>query len=164
MSFLEAYFLFIAVLMIEVIMQSFYSFVVMPYFFLASTSTFTRFLIRMLGQVIVLKAGLEVSWQVSSSAAKNSKTCRHVTVASFGFYASVIPLLGRVMQGSTKTVGESILYEVAGSISELLLVDQLLRSRTPVLHQTQAFKSVFAAKTNKVVPKASRGSLSGVER
>ena len=60
--------------MIEVIMQSFYSFVVMPYFFLASTSTFTQFLIRMLGQVIVLKAGLEASWQVSFFAAENSKT------------------------------------------------------------------------------------------
>ena len=61
------------------------------------------------------------------------------------------------MQGSSETVGESTLYEVAGTISELLLADQLLRSRAPVFHQIQILKwvSVFAAeKTNKILPEA----------
>ena len=134
-SFLKAYFLFFGVLIIEVILKYFSLGLSCRILFLASTSTFIRFLTRMFGQIIVLKAGLEVSWQVSSFAAKNSKSCLHVTVASFGNYASMFPLLGRVMQGSAEALGKSILYEVAGTIAELLIAYQLLRSRTPVFHQ-----------------------------
>ena len=50
-SLLKAYITFFGVLFLEIILQFAYAFVILPYFFLASTSTFTRFLIRMLGQI-----------------------------------------------------------------------------------------------------------------
>ena len=136
----------------------------MPYFFDASTSTFTRFLIRMLGQIFMLKAGLELSWRWSKQAAEHmGVNINDATVASFGFYASAIPFLGRIKQGSAETVGESILYEVTGTLSELLMADQFLRSRTPFFHYSRTLKAVFAKKTNKVVPASSGRSLTGIE-
>ena len=71
------------------------------------------------------------------------------------------------MQGSAETVGESILYEIAGTLSELWMADQLLRSRTPIFHYTTMLRyyinAAFAKKTNKVVPASSGKPLTGIE-
>ena len=52
--------------------------------------------------------------------------------STIGFSTIVFPLLGRVMQGSAETVFQSVLYEIAGTVSELWLADAFLRSKTPV--------------------------------
>mmetsp|Transcript_30093 Transcript_30093/g.59771 ORF Transcript_30093/g.59771 Transcript_30093/m.59771 type:complete len:477 (+) Transcript_30093:633-2063(+) len=166
-SLLKAYGIFFAALMLETVFIFIYGLVILPYFFLASTSTFTRFLIRMLAQIFVLKVGLELSWRWSKHAAEHMDAkITDATVASLGFYVSAVPVLGRIMQGSAETVGESILYEIAGTLSELWMADQLLRSRTPIFHYTTMLRyyinAAFAKKT-KVVPASSGRPLTGME-
>ena len=162
---LKAYFLFFGVLMIEVIFQTFNAFMVMPYFFRGSTSTFTRFLMRIFGQVLVFYLGTELSWRFSKQAAKNMGCNVHnATVASFSLYASAIPLLGRIMQGSAETMSQSIFYEVAGTLAELAIADAFLKSRTPLDETMCILKSILGKNSKKkVVPALTRGSLKGVD-
>ena len=164
-SLLKAYGIFFTFLMTEIVAQYVYLYFVMPYFFLASTSTFSRFLVRMLGQVILLYLGSELSWRLSKQAAEHMG-CNifNATVASFGMYASTLPLLGRIMQGSAETVLESSIYEVAGTVAELTLADSLLKSRTPLGDTMYTLKFFFVRNNNnKVAPALTRRSLTGVD-
>ena len=162
---LKAYGIFFAALMFETVVIVIYTWVILPYFFLASTSTFTRFLIRMLGQVSIFYLGSELSWRWSKQATEHmGATIKDATVASFGFYASVIPLLGRIMQGSAETVLHSIIYEIAGTLAELTLADVFLKGRTPIDDTVHNLKSILGVKkSNKVTPVLTRGSLTGVD-
>ena len=108
----------------------------------------------------MLYAGVEISWRWSIySTKKLGAEINDATVAAFGFYASIVPLLGRIMQGSAETVAESILFEIAGTFAELTLADSLLKSRTP-LGDTYL---MFRRKNNKVTPAKTRLSLKGDE-
>ena len=88
-------------------------------------------------------------------------------VASFGWYAAVFPFLGRVLQGSAETTGESLVYEVAVTLAELTLADSFLKSRTPIESAVYMLRSVFVKNSDEVAPDKSkritRGSLEGVE-
>jgi hypothetical protein len=75
------------------------------------------------------------------------------------------------MQGSSETVEESLLFEVAGTVAELLLADALLKSRTPISDVLQGLKYIFPSKqqSDKVSPddaqipkRLTRRSLRGV--
>mmetsp|Transcript_30094 Transcript_30094/g.59774 ORF Transcript_30094/g.59774 Transcript_30094/m.59774 type:complete len:385 (+) Transcript_30094:633-1787(+) len=164
-SLLKAYGIFFAVLMFENVFVFIYVFHIMEYFFLASTLTFTRFLLRMLGQVFFFYIGSELSWRWSKQTAEHmGANCNDATVALFGFYASVIPVLGRIMQGSAETVLHSIIYEIAGTLAELTLADAFLKSRTPIGDAVHNLKSVLGGKkSNKVSPAKTRLSLTGVD-
>ena len=118
----------------------------------------------MIGQVVLLYVGVELSWRwtayanenlggtneehcdVANQLTQSRNTSKHrpltlslrssaavetknAAVATFGFYACVVPLLGRVMQGSAETIFESVIYEVAGTIAELFLADSFLKSK-----------------------------------
>ena len=165
-SLLNAYGIFLAALMFETTIVVYtYALVILPLFFLASTSTFTRFLVRMLGQVFILFLGSELSWRWSKHAAMHmGSNINDATVASFGWYATVIPFVGRIMQGSAEAVLESLIYEVAGTVAELTLADAFLKSRTPIADTVHTLKSVLGIKkSNKVAPVVTNGSLKGTD-
>jgi hypothetical protein len=52
----------------------------------------------------------------------------------------VMSVLGRIMQGSAPSLGESIFYEICGTLAELMTADQLLRGYTPVMATLEPFK------------------------
>ena len=164
-SLLKAYGIFFAVLMFETVVASIYVFVILPYFFLASTPTLTRFLLRMFGQVFFFCLGSELSWRCSKHAAEHmGAKVFDATVASFGWYASVIPFFQRTMQGSAETVLHSIIYEIPITLAELTLADAFLKSRTPIGDTVHNLKSVLGGKkSNKVSPAKTRLSLTGVD-
>ncbi|GMI07696.1 hypothetical protein TrVE_jg4977 [Triparma verrucosa] len=173
-SLLKVYFIFFTALLLEVMAQTIYAFMVIPYFFREDTSTLNRFLVRMLGQVILLYFGVEISWRWTAYAKEHlGVETKNAAVATFGFYACVVPLLGRVMQGSAETLAQSVIYEVAGTIAELFLADSFLKSKTPIVDSVLTAKALFAGcgqSLNKVKPHApmkrrlTRSLLTGLER
>ena len=98
----------------------------------------------MVGQVVLLYFGVEISWRWTAYATEHlGADTRNAAVATFGFYACVVPLLGRVMQGSAETIVQSVIYEVAGTIAELFLADSFLKSRTPIADSMRTVKLFF---------------------
>ena len=165
-NLLKAYITFFAAVMLETVVVFIYALVILKYFFLGSTSTLMRFLIRMLSQIFLFYLGSELSWRWSKHAAEHmgANNINDATVASFGFYASGIPFLGRIMQGSAETVLHSIIYEIAGTLAELTLADVFLKGRTPIDDTVHNLKSILGVKkSNKVTPVLTRGSLTGVD-
>mmetsp|Transcript_5991 Transcript_5991/g.10884 ORF Transcript_5991/g.10884 Transcript_5991/m.10884 type:complete len:430 (+) Transcript_5991:462-1751(+) len=104
---------------------------IMPTFFRSSTTT-NRFLIRILSPIIVLKIGIGVGWKLTVYV-KEKTNCdvQSVTIGFLSFYCVTVSTVNRLMQGSAGSVSESLIFEVAGTVSELVTADSLLQGITP---------------------------------
>ena len=166
-SLLKAYGTVFVYLIVETSLQFVFNIKILPLFFQADTSTLIRFTIRMLSQVFFLYVGSEISWRWSVFAVESQgANIKNASLATFSFYACLAPYLGRIMQGSAENVGQSLLFELAGTVAELLLADSFLKSRTPIADTVSMVRGLLsrgANKTNKVVP-SSRNSLEGREK
>ena len=90
-------------------------------FFRSSTTTFERVLHRTLSPIIFLNIGIEVGWKFAIFAkAKTTCDIQDVTVGFISFYCVTISAFNRLMQGSAGSVSESLIFEVAGTVSELV--------------------------------------------
>eukprot|EP00518_Triparma_eleuthera_P003672 CAMPEP_0182463476 /NCGR_PEP_ID=MMETSP1319-20130603/7382_1 /TAXON_ID=172717 /ORGANISM="Bolidomonas pacifica, Strain RCC208" /LENGTH=331 /DNA_ID=CAMNT_0024663019 /DNA_START=48 /DNA_END=1039 /DNA_ORIENTATION=+ len=103
-GYVKVYAIVYACNLLEFVIAFAFTLQILPYFFLSETSTFQRFLIRMFSQGIFLNIGIEVSWRWALYAAENMNCdVQDATVATFAFYACLVPLMARVMQGSAET-------------------------------------------------------------
>ncbi|GMI00037.1 hypothetical protein TrVE_jg14292 [Triparma verrucosa] len=132
MSYLKLYVVVAAALLIESIIGATNVNVVVKTFFRSSTTTFQRVLIRTLSPIIVLNIGTEVGWKFTVFI-KEKTNCdiQDVTVGFLSFYCISVTTFNRLVQGSAGSVGESLIFEVAATVSELVTADSLLQGITP---------------------------------
>ena len=128
---------------LETAVQYIYRSHILPLFFMTSTSTYVRFLLRMIGPVLFIPMGTEASWIMAFPTLERTD----IDVQDFGtglmvLYCVYVPGLGRVMQGSAEGIGESLIFEFAGTISELIMFDSLLRGHTPIEDSLKTLKTL----------------------
>ena len=118
-TYLKWYVVIVLALLLESSIATMFNLFVLPFFF--SSSKFQRFLIRTLSPIIFLKIGIGVGWKFAVFV-KEKTNCdvQSVTVGFLSFYCVVITTLARLMQGSASSFGESLLFEVAATVSELV--------------------------------------------
>ncbi|GMH64082.1 hypothetical protein TrST_g1142 [Triparma strigata] len=121
-----------AALLLESTVTTVYNKLILGPFFRSSTTTFERVLLRTLSPIIFLNIGIEVGWKFAIFAkAKTTCDIQDVTVGFISFYCVTISTFNRLMQGSAGSVSESLIFEVAGTVSELVTADSLLQGITP---------------------------------
>ncbi|GMI15705.1 hypothetical protein TrVE_jg3357 [Triparma verrucosa] len=119
-------------LLLETTVTTVYNRFILGPFFRSSTTTFERVLLRTLSPIIFLNIGIEVGWKFAIFAkAKTTCDIQDVTVGFISFYCVTISTFNRLMQGSAGSVSESLIFEVAGTVSELVTADSLLQGITP---------------------------------
>ncbi|GMH73222.1 hypothetical protein TrST_g7039 [Triparma strigata] len=117
---------------IELIFGFLFTYVVMPGFFRSSTTMFQKLLFRTLTPILFLNIGIEVGWKFTVYIMERTKCDIQDEVVGFlSFYCVVVSVTNRLMQGSANTVSQSLIFEVAGTISELITADSLLQGVTP---------------------------------
>ncbi|GMI03430.1 hypothetical protein TrVE_jg5912 [Triparma verrucosa] len=128
---LKWYVVIVLALLLESTIATIFVRFILPTFFRSSTTT-KRVLIRTLSPIIFLKIGIGVGWKLTVFI-KEKTNCdlQSVTVGFISFYCVVIPTLNRLMQGSARSVSEGLIFEVAGTVSELVTADSLLQGITP---------------------------------
>ena len=73
------------------------------------------------------------SWRLTRFATEEmGAEPMNAAVATLALYLTTISVFCRLMQGSAETTGQSIAYEVGGTISELFFADAFLKGITPV--------------------------------
>jgi hypothetical protein len=112
-------------------------------YFRSSTSFVVKVCIRMLGSVVFLTLLIEMAVRISNFLQNECGAELRDTFVVLVPGICLITFLARVMQGSTTTVGEMIVLEVAGTIAEFSTADGLLKGMTPF----DNIKSFFGFKT-----------------
>ncbi|GMH55183.1 hypothetical protein TL16_g01839 [Triparma laevis f. inornata] len=109
-----------------------YQEVLMKIFFMASTSSLERMLIRgpfhAMCLSIFVEAGAKTSALLSKEYKLDSTTSHLIMIKPI----MMLSILGRFMQGSAPTFTDSIIFEAMGTLAELFTADELLRGRTPL--------------------------------
>ena len=80
----------------------------------------------------MLNFGIEVGWKCTVYVMERTKCdIQDVVIGFLSWYCVCISVIIRLMQGSASSVGESLIFEVAGTVSELVTADSLLQGMTP---------------------------------
>ena len=148
----KVYLRFFAYSLVEFVNLEIFLIVILPLFFDPTTSIMTQFALKFIAQSVLGLAMLEAAWQQSRWLSKDVAVDSHdatillvAAQASFSMYRHLI-------QESASTVGESVQFEVSGTLWELFLADQLLRGRTPVKDNVEFSKGVLRTLSGKVAP------------
>jgi len=105
-------------------------------FFDHSTSVMTKFALKFVLQSVFGLLFMEGAWQMNCWLG-SKRINNHDASKFFVNVQTALSSYGRFMQGSATTLGQAALFELSGTLSELLMADQLLRGKTPVAQQIE---------------------------
>ncbi|GMI28409.1 hypothetical protein TeGR_g14962 [Tetraparma gracilis] len=127
--------------------------------FYSGTSIVDKMIIRSVGHALYTYIMIEMHWQFTKTAVRDHGLPASVGVALIGAEIGKLCFKGRMMTGSASSIGEAVLFEICGLVTELSLANKLLRGRTPFLGWRLTFRNCCCAargtgkhKTNAVQP------------
>ncbi|GMH63260.1 hypothetical protein TrRE_jg3402 [Triparma retinervis] len=121
---------------------------ILPTFYKAETTLLMRFVLRSVLHSCFVLVGIEVSWRLSWYLQSKFSVSPNDTLLMVVPIIAAVSIYGRLMQGSARSMGESVMYEVLGTFSELVICDTLLRGRTPIEDNIQIVRSASRSLRN----------------
>ena len=130
--YVHTFFLFLGFNLWEVFLGMLYQEVLISAFFQAETPIIGKMIIRGVVHCMLFFMTIELSWQASIFSITKLGVDLHDSRIFFAHSVVFFPLVARLMQGSTDSAAASVLYEIVGTVSEIVTAEALMKGNTPV--------------------------------
>jgi hypothetical protein len=142
----------------------FYIYVVFDVFLYSDTAMSKKLILRSVVHTFFTTVTTSASAFFADTLQANHGVDHHDSSVVFCYYAAMLPMFGRILQTSSRSLYESITFEIAATLAELMLMDGLLRGVTPVQELRNLLRKAKNTRDAAIAPEPEGGGDSGVGR